>query len=114
MRIIKQKIVKEKRSGDEDRISITFGGCGGLHRCIGRIGAKDHRCKKDRAHRSRVQADFTEWKKDSLAVSSTDKAFIERVKNATKVLKKAGFILFATQDWHPGDHISLGHRREKL
>lgn len=54
-----------------------------------------------------VQGDFTEWKKGSLAVSGTDKAFIERVRNATKLLKEAGFLLFGTQDWHPGDHISF-------
>ncbi|MBW2038121.1 MAG: isochorismatase family protein [Deltaproteobacteria bacterium] len=54
-----------------------------------------------------VQGDFTEWKKGSLAVSGTNKVFIEKVRNATKLLKKAGFIPFATQDWHPGDHISF-------
>ncbi|UCC66984.1 MAG: isochorismatase family protein [Deltaproteobacteria bacterium] len=54
-----------------------------------------------------VQGDFTEWKKGSLAVPGTDRAFIEKVTDATKQLKKAGFILFATQDWHPGEHISF-------
>lgn len=54
-----------------------------------------------------IQGDFTEWKKGSLAVPGTDRAFVEKIKDATKQLKKAGFILFATQDWHPGDHISF-------
>jgi nicotinamidase/pyrazinamidase len=54
-----------------------------------------------------VQGDFTQWKKGSLAVSGTDKAFVEKVQEATDKLNKEGFILFATQDWHPGDHVSF-------
>ena len=54
-----------------------------------------------------VQGDFTQWKKGSLAVSGTDKAFVEKVQKATDKLNKEGFILFATQDWHPGDHVSF-------
>lgn len=54
-----------------------------------------------------VQGDFTQWKKGSLAVPGTDKAFVEKVQEATDKLNKEGFILFATQDWHPGDHVSF-------
>lgn len=54
-----------------------------------------------------VQGDFTQWKKGSLAVPGTDKAFVEKVQKATDKLNKEGFILFATQDWHPGDHVSF-------
>ena len=54
-----------------------------------------------------VQGDFTQWKKGSLAVSGTDKAFVEKVQKATDKLDKEGFILFATQDWHPGDQVSF-------
>lgn len=54
-----------------------------------------------------VQGDFTHYKHGSLAVPGTDKAYIEKVEKATRALKKAGFPVFATQDWHPKDHISF-------
>ncbi len=54
-----------------------------------------------------IQGDFTTWKKGSLAVEGTDKAFIDKVKKATAALKKKGCVMFATQDWHPADHISF-------
>lgn len=54
-----------------------------------------------------VQGDFTQWKKGSLAVPGTDKAFVEKVRKATAALGKAGFTLYATQDWHPSDHVSF-------
>jgi len=54
-----------------------------------------------------VQGDFTQWKKGSLAVPGTDKAFVEKVRKATSTLAKAGFTLYATQDWHPSDHVSF-------
>ena len=54
-----------------------------------------------------VQGDFTEAKDGSLAVSGTDITFIDTIANATKRMKEAGFIIFATQDWHPVNHISF-------
>lgn len=54
-----------------------------------------------------VQGDFTEWKAGSLAVSGTDEAYVRQVEMATKRLKEAGFLIFATQDWHPPNHISF-------
>jgi len=54
-----------------------------------------------------VQGDFTTLKKGSLAVGGTDKAFVDEVKKATKALSKEGFLIFATQDWHPGNHVSF-------
>jgi len=54
-----------------------------------------------------VQGDFTEWKNGSLAVPGTDKTYVKKVEKSTKALRKAGFLVFATQDWHPGDHISF-------
>ena len=54
-----------------------------------------------------IQGDFTTWKKGSLAVEGTDKAFIDKVKRATSGLSKKGYVMFATQDWHPKDHISF-------
>jgi nicotinamidase/pyrazinamidase len=54
-----------------------------------------------------VQGDFTQWKKGSLAVPGTDEAFVEKVMKATKALSQAGFVMYATQDWHPADHVSF-------
>ena len=54
-----------------------------------------------------VQGDFTTLKNGSLAVPGTDKAFVEKVQKTTETLKKKGHTIFATQDWHPKDHVSF-------
>lgn len=54
-----------------------------------------------------MQGDFTTWKEGSLAVEGADEAFVQRVEEATKALQKEGYLIFATQDWHPADHISF-------
>ena len=54
-----------------------------------------------------VQGDFTTWKNGSLAVNGTDKAFVEKLQKATEALKKKGCAIYATQDWHPKDHVSF-------
>jgi nicotinamidase/pyrazinamidase len=54
-----------------------------------------------------VQGDFTEWKKGSLAVAGTDKAFVDKIRKATDQLDSEGFVMFATQDWHPENHVSF-------
>lgn len=54
-----------------------------------------------------VQGDFTKLKNGSLAVNGTDQAFVDKVRKATEDLKKKGYLIFATQDWHPKDHISF-------
>ena len=54
-----------------------------------------------------IQGDFTELKHGSLAVKGTDQRFIDKVLAATKMLKEKGFAIFATQDWHPINHISF-------
>ena len=59
-----------------------------------------------------VQGDFTTAKKGSLAVPGTDDAFIAKVQKATEALKKKGLPVFATQDWHPKDHISFHTNHE--
>jgi nicotinamidase/pyrazinamidase len=53
------------------------------------------------------QADFTKFKNGSLAVDGTDEAFIKWVDENTRKLKKAGFPIFGTLDWHPPNHISF-------
>ena len=54
-----------------------------------------------------MQGDFTTWKKGSLAVDGTDQAFVEKVARTTKILKEKGYPVFATQDWHPPEHVSF-------
>ncbi len=54
-----------------------------------------------------MQGDFTEYKKGSLAVAGTDKAFVDRVEKVTVNLKDKGYLIFGTQDWHPADHVSF-------
>jgi nicotinamidase/pyrazinamidase len=54
-----------------------------------------------------VQGDFTTWKNGSLAVNGTDKAFIDKLQKATESLKEKGYLIYATQDWHPKDSISF-------
>jgi len=54
-----------------------------------------------------VQGDFTKFKNGSLAVEGTDEAYIKSVEENTKKLKVSGFPIYATQDWHPKNHISF-------
>ena len=54
-----------------------------------------------------MQGDFTTYKNGSLAVEDTDQAFVARVKKATEMLKENGYPIFATQDWHPAEHVSF-------
>ena len=63
-----------------------------------------------------IQGDFTKLKNGSLAVEGTDEAYIKAVEESTKKLKAAGFPIFATQDWHPANHLSFftNHRGMKV
>ncbi|MDX1707791.1 MAG: bifunctional nicotinamidase/pyrazinamidase, partial [Desulfobacterales bacterium] len=54
-----------------------------------------------------MQGDFTTYKNGSLAVAGTDQAFVEKVEKTTLVLKEKGYPVFATQDWHPPEHVSF-------
>jgi nicotinamidase/pyrazinamidase len=54
-----------------------------------------------------MQADFTEWKKGSLAVPATDEGYVREVVQATRRFREAGYPVLATQDWHPADHLSF-------
>jgi nicotinamidase/pyrazinamidase len=54
-----------------------------------------------------IQGDFTKFKNGSLAVEGTDEVYIQTVEKATKRLKKGGFSIIATQDWHPQNHVSF-------
>jgi nicotinamidase/pyrazinamidase len=54
-----------------------------------------------------LHGDFTTWQKGALAVEGTDEAFVKKVENATGDLKDKGHLIFATQDWHPAEHVSF-------
>ena len=54
-----------------------------------------------------MQGDFTTYKNGSLAVDGTDQAFVEKVEQTTQMLKEKGYPIFATQDWHPAEHVSF-------
>jgi nicotinamidase/pyrazinamidase len=54
-----------------------------------------------------LQGDFTTWKKGPLAVKGTEKAYVDTVEEITKRFKEKGLLIFATQDWHPPNHISF-------
>ncbi len=54
-----------------------------------------------------VQGDFTFFKQGSLAVQDTDQSYIDKVLAATRQLKNKGCKIFATQDFHPENHISF-------
>ena len=54
-----------------------------------------------------MQGDFTTYKNGSLAVAGTDQAFVTKVEKTTLMLKEKGYPIFATQDWHPAEHVSF-------
>jgi len=54
------------------------------------------------------QEDFTEEKKGSLAVAGTDATYIESVIQATQAFSEKRVPAYATQDWHPENHMSFG------
>ena len=54
-----------------------------------------------------LQGDFTTYKNGSLAVAGTDEAYFNKVQKVTQELSAQGYPIFATQDWHPADHISF-------
>ncbi len=54
-----------------------------------------------------MQGDFTTYKSGSLAVDGTDQAFVAKVEKTTVMLKEKGYPIFATQDWHPAEHVSF-------
>jgi nicotinamidase/pyrazinamidase len=54
-----------------------------------------------------IQGDFTQWKAGSPAVPDSGADFIEKVGEATRILHASELPIFASQDWHPADHISF-------
>ena len=54
-----------------------------------------------------IQPDFTQAMQGSLAVEGADQAYIDKAETETRRLKALGYPIYATQDWHPADHISF-------
>lgn len=54
-----------------------------------------------------LQKDFTNAYNGSLAVNGTDEAYLKVTAETTKKLKELGLPVYATQDWHPADHVSF-------
>ena len=54
-----------------------------------------------------LQKDFTQAYNGSLAVNGTDEAYLKVTAETTKKLKEHGLPVYATQDWHPADHVSF-------
>jgi nicotinamidase/pyrazinamidase len=54
-----------------------------------------------------IQGDFTTAGNGVLAAPGTDEAYLTKVAGATADLKRYGVAIYATQDWHPADHISF-------
>jgi nicotinamidase/pyrazinamidase len=54
-----------------------------------------------------LQGDFAILKKGALAVAGTDQAYLGQVAAATETLRKKGYPIYATQDWHPANHVSF-------
>jgi nicotinamidase/pyrazinamidase len=63
-----------------------------------------------------LQGDLTIFKKGWLAVAGTDLTCVEQVRRATDSLRRKGFPIYATQDWHTPDHIFFhsSHAGKKL
>ena len=54
-----------------------------------------------------IQKDFTEAYDGVLAIPGTNKAFLKEVNDTCLSLKESGFLIYASQDWHPFDHSSF-------
>ncbi|NDY73221.1 bifunctional nicotinamidase/pyrazinamidase [Desulfobacter hydrogenophilus] len=54
-----------------------------------------------------IQADFTQAMQGSLAVGDADREYLNAAETQTRRLKALGYPIYATQDWHPANHISF-------
>lgn len=54
-----------------------------------------------------IQADFTELRNGSLPVPDTGHSYVDAVGHAVRQLKREGFLIIATKDYHPADHVSF-------
>ena len=54
-----------------------------------------------------IQGDFTQLMDGPLAVPGTNLDYIHKLQKEIERLKGLGYPLWASQDWHPADHISF-------
>ena len=54
-----------------------------------------------------IQGDFTQLMSGSLAVPGTSLDYLHKINKAVNQIKEMGIPLWASQDWHPADHISF-------
>ena len=54
-----------------------------------------------------VQPCFVEAEEGALAVSGTDKAYVNKVKRDTKWFHQKGYMILGSRDYHPEGHISF-------
>jgi nicotinamidase/pyrazinamidase len=54
-----------------------------------------------------IQGDFTQLMSGSLAVPGTSLAYLHKIDKAIAQLKALGIPVWASQDWHPSDHVSF-------
>ena len=59
------------------------------------------------------QTDFIEYYKGSLTVPDTNNNYVESINKFSSKLANYGFFIYASQDWHPKDHISFASNHEK-
>jgi len=62
-----------------------------------------------------LQPDFTQAMQGSLAVEGADREYLDLAEAETRRLRALGYPVYATQDWHPANHISFftNHDRAK-
>lgn len=54
-----------------------------------------------------IQGDFTQLMNGALAVPGTSLDYLNKISKAIHRLKDSGLPVWASQDWHPADHISF-------
>lgn len=54
-----------------------------------------------------LQGDFTQLMNGSLAVAGTGLEYLNKVSKAVDEIKRRGISIWASQDWHPVDHVSF-------
>lgn len=54
-----------------------------------------------------IQGDFTQLMDGSLAVPGTNLDYVHKINKAIDQIKASGLLLWASQDWHPADHVSF-------
>jgi nicotinamidase/pyrazinamidase len=54
-----------------------------------------------------IQGDFTQLMNGALAVPGTGLDYLNKISKAVDQLKRSGIPIWASQDWHPADHLSF-------